>query len=118
MRSIPVVDESSIALANAYDGVADWLLLDRYKSGDRQIGALGVTHSWKLDRRIIESVRVPAIIAGGLGPENVQDAIRVARPRGVDSKTKTDKNNGSHTKDLRKVSAFVAAARGANSRTT
>jgi len=90
MRSIPVVDESSIALANSYDGVADWLLLDSYKSGDRQIGALGVTHSWELDRRIVESVRVPAIIAGGLGPENVQDAIRVARPGGVDSKTKTE----------------------------
>jgi phosphoribosylanthranilate isomerase len=111
MRSIPVVDESSIALANSYDGVADWLLLDSYKSGDRQIGALGVTHSWELDRRIVESVRVPAIIAGGLGPENVQDAIRVARPGGVDSKTKTDKSDGSHTKDLQKVSAFVAAAR-------
>src|SRR5436189_4228599 len=62
MRSIPVVDESSIALANSYDGVADWLLLDSYKSGDRQIGALGVTHSWELDWRIIEGVRVPAII--------------------------------------------------------
>ena len=111
MRSIPVVDESSIALARSYDGVADWLLLDSYEAGDRQIGALGVTHSWELDRRIIESVRIPAIIAGGLGPENVREAIRSARPAGVDSKTKTDKSDGSHTKDLQKVSAFVAAAR-------
>src|SRR6476620_7627393 len=110
-RSIPVVDESSIALACSYDGIADWLLLDSYESGDRQVGALGVTHSWELDRRIIESVRIPTIIAGGLGPENVQEAIRVARPAGVDSKTKTDKSDGSHTKDLRKVSAFVKAAR-------
>lgn len=39
MRSIPVVDESSIALARSYDGIADWLLLDSYESGDRQIGA-------------------------------------------------------------------------------
>ena len=114
MRSIPVVDESSIAIARSYDGIADWLLLDSYESGDRQIGALGVTHSWELDRRIIESVRIPTIIAGGLGPENVQEAIRVARPAGVDSKTKTDKSDGSHTKDLRKVSAFVKAARGPN----
>ena len=114
MRSIPVVDESSIALARSYDGIADWLLLDSYESGDRQIGALGVTHSWELDRRIIESVRIPTIIAGGLGPENVQEAIRVARPAGVDSKTKTDKSDGSHTKDLQKVSAFVKAARGPN----
>ena len=111
MRSIPVVDESSIALARSYDGVADWLLLDSYEAGDRQIGALGVTHSWEVDRRIIESVRIPAIIAGGLGPENVREAILSARPAGVDSKTKTDNSDGSHTKDLLKVSAFVAAAR-------
>src|SRR3954454_21464492 len=111
MQSIPVVDDSSIALARSYDGIADWLLLDSDESGDRQIGALGVTHSWELDRRIIESVRIPVIIAGGLGPENVQEAIRVARPAGVDSKTKTDKSDGSHTKDLQKVAAFVKAAR-------
>jgi phosphoribosylanthranilate isomerase len=116
MRSIPVVDESSIELARSYDQVADWLLLDSYESGDRQVGALGVTHSWELDRRIIESVRIPAIIAGGLGPANVADAIRVTRPAGVDSKTKTDKNDGTHTKDLQKVSEFVMAARRANNR--
>jgi phosphoribosylanthranilate isomerase len=111
MRSVPVVDDSSIAFARSYDGVADWLLLDSYKSGDRQIGALGVTQSWELDRRIIESVHIPVVIAGGLGPKNVQDAIRVARPAGVDSKTKTDRRDGSHTKDLQKVSAFLKAAR-------
>ena len=77
----------------------DWLLLDSYESGDHQIGALGVTHSWELDRRIIRSVRIPVIIAGGLGPENVEDAIRIARPAGVDSKTKTDKSDGT----LRKI---------------
>jgi phosphoribosylanthranilate isomerase len=70
-----------------------------------------VTHSWELDRRIVESVRIPAIIAGGLGPENVRNAIRVARPAGVDSKTKTDRSDGTHTKDLQKSSAFVTAAR-------
>ena len=111
MRSIPVVDESSIALAHSYDGIADWLLLDSYQSGDRQIGALGVTHSWELDRRIIDSVRIPTIIAGGLGPKNVKDAIQVARPAGVDSKTKTDKDDATHRKDLQKVSAFLKADR-------
>ena len=113
MRSIPVVNESSIALARSYGGIADWLLLDSYEPGDRQVGALGVTHSWELDRRIIRSVRIPAIIAGGLGPENVQEAIRIARPAGVDSKTKTDSADGTHIKDLQKVSAFTTAARNA-----
>jgi phosphoribosylanthranilate isomerase len=79
--------------------------------GDSQIGALGATHSWELDRQIVESVRVPVIIAGGLGPDNVVDAIKVVRPAGVDSKTKTDKSDGSHTKDLGRVARFVALAK-------
>jgi phosphoribosylanthranilate isomerase len=76
------------------------LLLDSHNAGDRQIGALGLTHDWELDRKIVETVRVPVIIAGGLGPDNVMQAIRAVRPAGVDSKTKTDKDDGSHTKDL------------------
>ena len=111
MRSIPVIDESSIALARTYDGVANFLLLDSYRAGDRQIGALGKTHDWGLDRRIVESVNVPVIIAGGLGPDNVAAAIAASYPAGVDSKTRTDKANGTHTKDFAKVCAFIAAAR-------
>jgi len=111
MRSIPVVDEDSIALARSYDGIADMLLLDSHQPGDRQIGALGVTHSWEIDRKIVESVRIPVIIAGGLGPDNVIDAIKQVQPAGVDSKTKTDKDDGSHTKDLEKVRQFVMRAK-------
>jgi len=113
MRSIPVMDESSVALARAYDGIADLLLLDSYDPMDRQIGALGTAHSWELDGRIVESVQIPVIVAGGLGPENVGAAIRASRPAGVDSKTKTDKDGGSHVKDLDRVRAFVKAARAA-----
>jgi phosphoribosylanthranilate isomerase len=111
MRSIPVIDESSIELARLYDGIADTLLLDSSDPADRQIGALGVEHNWDLDRRIVETVRIPVIIAGGLGPENVASAIRTSCPAGVDSKTKTDKSDGSHTKDVARVAAFVEAAR-------
>lgn len=111
MRSIPVVDESSIAFAKAHEGIADFLLLDSHTPGDAQIGALGRTHDWRLSRRIVESVAIPAILAGGLGPDNVAEAIRTVRPAGVDSKTKTDVE-GTHEKDVEKVRAFVAAARG------
>jgi len=111
MRSIPVVGDESIAIAKSYDGIADMLLLDSHRPGDGQIGALGVTHSWELDSKIVQSVRIPAIIAGGLGADNVVDAIRVVQPAGVDSKTKTDKDDGSHTKNLQKVSRFVARAK-------
>ncbi|MCW5772793.1 MAG: phosphoribosylanthranilate isomerase [Rhodospirillaceae bacterium] len=111
MRSIPVVDETAIAFAKAHEGIADFLLLDSHAPGDAQIGALGRTHDWRLSRRIVGTVAIPCILAGGLGPDNVADAIRTVRPAGVDSKTKTDVE-GTHAKDLEKVRAFAAAARG------
>jgi phosphoribosylanthranilate isomerase len=111
MRSIPVTDQASVGIARSYHRIADFLLLDSHKAGDRQIGALGVTHDWELDRQIVDSVSIPVIIAGGLGPENVVDAIKSVRPAGVDSKTRTDKTDGSHAKDLDKVRQFVELAK-------
>src|SRR5262249_22645764 len=109
MRSIPIVDEASIEIARSYEGIADFLLLDSHRESDRQIGALGVTHDWTLSRNIAEHVRTPVILAGGLGPDNLADAIRTVRPAGVDSKTKTDQD-GSHRKDLDRVRRFQEAA--------
>ncbi len=110
MRSIPVSGDGSVALAQSSDGIADYLLLDSYRPSDRQVGALGVTHDWSISRRIVETVRTPVFLAGGLGPDNVREAIRAVRPAGVDSKTKTDQD-GSHAKDLERVRRFHAAAR-------
>ena len=107
MRSVPVVGSESIGIARRYEGIADFLLLDSYRADDKQIGALGVTHDWSISRQIVETVRVPVILAGGLGPDNVADAIRAVRPAGVDSKTRTDKGD-THTKDLEKVQAVRA----------
>ncbi len=110
MRSVPVVGPESIDIARAYEGIADYLLLDSYRANDKQIGALGITHDWSISRRIVEEVRTPVILAGGLGADNVAAAIRSVRPAGVDSKTKTDKGD-THTKDLDKVRSFIVAAR-------
>jgi phosphoribosylanthranilate isomerase len=110
MRSVPVSGEESLAIARSYDGIADFLLLDSHRASDRQIGALGVTHDWSISRRIVDLLRTPVILAGGLGPDNVADAIRAVRPAGVDSKTKTDRD-GSHAKDLERVRRFHEAAR-------
>lgn len=111
MRSIPVLGEEAVPLATSYDGVADFLLLDTHKLGDKQIGALGVTHDWDISERIVHAVNARVILAGGLGPENVVDAIRKVRPAGVDSKTKTDVT-GTHIKDIERVRSFVGAAKG------
>ncbi len=110
MRSVPVHGEESIDIARTYEGVANYLLLDSHRPSDKQIGALGVPHDWSISRRIVEAVGTSVILAGGLGPDNVAQAIGVVRPAGVDSKTKTDRE-GSHAKDLERVRRFYEAAR-------
>ncbi len=103
MRSIAVVNGGAIKLAKEYEEIVDYLLLDTYKS---QLGATGEIHDWDISREIVDSVKTPVILAGGLGSDNVAEAIRKVRPAGVDSKTKTDKIN-SHEKDIEKVKEFV-----------
>jgi phosphoribosylanthranilate isomerase len=112
MRSIPMIGEESLAIALTYDGIADFLMLDSVRPGDKKFGALGVTHDWAISRRIVEAVSCPVLLAGGLGPDNVAEAIAAVRPAGVDSKTKTDVEGG-HAKDLDKVRRYHLAAKAA-----
>jgi phosphoribosylanthranilate isomerase len=113
MRTIPVRDEGDIEIAKSYEGIADFLLLDTWKSGEPEIGACGLVHDWAISRRIVAEVKIPVILAGGIGPDNAADAIRLVGPAGVDSKTKTDLPDGS-AKDLHKIRALVEAVRQAS----
>jgi len=62
------------------------LLLDsgNQKLAVKELGGTGRTHDWRISRKIVESVRVQVLLAGGLTPENVATAIREVRPFGVD----------------------------------
>ena len=110
MRTIPVRAEADVALAVSYQGIADYLLLDTCKAGGPSIGATGCVHDWSLSRKIVLASRVPVILAGGIGPENAEEAIRRVNPAGLDSKTLTDNADGS-AKDLNKVRLLVEAVR-------
>jgi|LSQX01.1.fsa_nt_gb phosphoribosylanthranilate isomerase len=92
---------------------ADLLILDSVSSDIAGIGAAGVTHDWALSAEIVRRVDVPVILAGGLGPENVCDAIRAVRPGGVDSLTRTSvvENGVILRKDIERVRAFCMAVR-------
>ena len=113
MRTIPVVGEESVAAAMVYDEICDYLLLDSKDPQSGQIGVTGRTHEWSISKKIVETVNTKVILAGGLGPENVAEAIRIVRPYGVDSKTKTDRIGGKG-KDLIKVKRFADTAKSLN----
>ena len=110
MRTIPVIKESNIEDAKQYDGIADFLLLDTVNKELGCIGVSGKVHDWNISKRLVKAVKIPVILAGGLGPDNVADAIAKVHPAGVDSKTKTD-NTGGKGKDLSKVKQFAEQAK-------
>lgn len=89
--------------------VADAVHLDT-RTEDR-LGGTGVPHDWKLSMRIVKWVPRPVVLAGGLTPENVRDAIRTVGPAAVDVNSGVEDPDGN--KDLHRVRAFVKAARSA-----
>jgi phosphoribosylanthranilate isomerase len=83
------------------------ILVDAFVEG--QHGGTGRTAPWELIAEFRPSV--PMILAGGLTPDNVAEAIRVVRPAGVDVASGVESSPGK--KDAAKVRDFVANARGA-----
>jgi phosphoribosylanthranilate isomerase len=75
-----------------------------------ELGGTGHTFDWQL---VVELARErPVILAGGLTPDNVAEAVRVARPFGVDVASGVESGNP-RRKDPDRVRAFVRAARNA-----
>lgn len=62
--------------------LADAILLDTCKNG--VLGGTGETHDWNLSARLVRELKVPVVLAGGLGPDNVCQAVRTVRPHAVD----------------------------------
>ena len=112
MQAVLVDNESAIDRAKKVDPFVDYILLDSGLAPDTGIGASGQTHDWKIDAQIVREVNAKVIEAGGLGPDNVAEAIKEIRPYGVDSLTKTSikYDHGNMEKDIPKVKAFCEAA--------
>jgi phosphoribosylanthranilate isomerase len=87
------------------------LLLDTKHPDTGVVGATGHTHDWSISADIVNSLDITVVLAGGLGPENVRDAIAAVRPFGVDSETRTSLESDRRRKDIAKVEAFISLAR-------
>ncbi|MFQ5861309.1 MAG: phosphoribosylanthranilate isomerase [Dehalococcoidia bacterium] len=79
-------------------------MLDRYD--ERVRGGTGRTFNWAIARELARQHRF--LLAGGLTPENVQEAVRTVRPWGVDVSSGVETGGA---KDPAKVRAFIAAVR-------
>lgn len=80
------------------------LLLDTHVTGS--YGGNGIPGDWNIARGLAE--RYPVLLAGGLRPETVDEAIRTVRPFGVDVSSGVETDGA---KDASKITQFIAAAR-------
>lgn len=86
VQVVHVEDERALERALRVAAGCDALLLDSGRPGaaSRELGGTGRVHDWALSREIVRRASVPVYLAGGLGPDNVADAIARVRPFGVD----------------------------------
>ena len=113
LQAIPMTGAEALEHAAAFEPYADIFILDSVAAHIDGIGAAGVTHDWSLSREIVARSKLPVILAGGLGPDNVRAAIAAVRPWAVDSLTHTNRPlpEGGFRKDIDKIAAFVKAAK-------
>jgi phosphoribosylanthranilate isomerase len=100
------------AAALAQDGNVDAVLVDSRTAA--ALGGTGVAFDWAEARKTVFAAdgRLKLIVAGGLNPENVAQAIATLRPWGVDVASGVEAAPG--RKDLNMVRKFVARARAAH----
>jgi Phosphoribosylanthranilate isomerase len=81
IKTIHVGSGGEIEKAKSYEGCADAILLDTLSPSR---GGTGKTHDWAVSADIIRSVDMPVLLAGGLSPANVADAVGMVKPFAVD----------------------------------
>ena len=72
MQAVLIEGPEAVEQAKAYAEYCDYLILDTGLAPNTGIGASGKTHDWSIDAEIVRSVNIPVIMAGGLGPDNVE----------------------------------------------
>ncbi|SPD75266.1 N-(5'-phosphoribosyl)anthranilate isomerase (fragment) [uncultured Desulfobacterium sp.] len=125
IRSIPVPPKvlsggfPTLEIAAELEAVSDLFLTDTWLGEEPVEGYIGITGK-TVDRRmagrLVSQSRIPVILAGGLSPFNVYDALIDTRAAGADSCTHTNMLDGNGNpvrfkKDFAKVQRFVAEVR-------
>ncbi|MDD5616828.1 MAG: phosphoribosylanthranilate isomerase [Candidatus Methanoperedens sp.] len=110
IKTIPVPQDAQvdtlIKQIQELSGAADAVLLDTARDG--KTGGTGTPHNWEISSKVVMNTCIPVILAGGLKPENVSDAVRCVRPYAVDTASGVETDG---KKDEKKVMDFINNAR-------
>jgi phosphoribosylanthranilate isomerase len=114
-KAVHVLGPDAVGEALQLAGSCHAVLLDS-RTNDR-LGGTGRTNDWSISRQIVDALRERGrrvILAGGLRPDNVIDAVRAVRPFAVDVNSGVEDARGD--KDPELCTAFVSRARDALAR--
>lgn len=117
LKSLVVRADNIGELSRTVEGAADWVdmfITDSFDPATGAKGATGRVHDWDISAELVRIAPRPLMLAGGLKPENVAEAIEKVRPAAVDAHTGLEDATG--RKDRVKVRTFVAEARRAFAR--
>ena len=112
IKSLVISENNEIQLfetMNKLEPHVDAFITDTYDPISGASGATGKTHNWDISKKIVEESKKPVILAGGLNPENVYNAIKYVKPHGVDVHTGVEDSNG--RKDKIKTLKFLDEAK-------
>jgi indole-3-glycerol phosphate synthase / phosphoribosylanthranilate isomerase len=103
IKGLRLSSMADLSMARAYAETSWRILLD---TPTPKWGGTGETHDWERARSVAQ--HMPVLLAGGLTPENVVEAIEQVRPWGVDVSSGVETNK---VKDAGKIRAFVQRVR-------
>jgi phosphoribosylanthranilate isomerase len=112
LKSVHVTDELrglDLAQLRPWEEVADAFILDSVDPAADRIGGTGKTHDWSISARIVASCALPVVLAGGLTPANVTEAVQRVAPWGVNMNSGVERGAA---KDRMLVEQFVRGAGG------
>ena len=125
MRSLPIAPRGhdprppTLEIAKEFEPVTDIFLTDTWLGKEPVEGYIGITGrtlDWDIASQLVKNTELPVILAGGLSPDNVYEAVVKVVPAGADSCTGTNITDESgrpvrFRKDFHKVKRLISEIR-------
>lgn len=108
IKAIAIEGEEDLKLISRYEEVANFIMLDAKRGKLR--GGTGTTFNWQLIRNF--NFKKPFILAGGIGPENVEQAVKLLSPSAIDVNSSLEVSPG--VKDESKIVDLMKKVRKLN----
>ncbi len=103
IKAIKIENEKSLSEIAVYQNVVDYLLFDT--KIENKIGGTGKAFEWNILKKA--NIKKPYILAGGIGPENVSQAIATLKPAAIDLNSKVEMSPGKKDINLIKQTLVI-----------